>query len=105
MFFYPEEGTNIFVDAFCIPTCCQNKELAEAFINYMLEPEIGKINIEYIAYSTPNSAVYDLLDEETRNNPAMYPAEDVLAKAEAFSHWPEATNKLVSELWLEVTNG
>ena len=102
---HPVEGVNIFVDAMCIPTGARNKAGAEAFINYMLEPEIGKINIEYIAYSTPNSAVYDLLDEETKNNPAMYPAEDVLAKAEAFSHWPEATNKLVSELWLEVTNG
>ena len=34
-FYYPEP-TNYFVDAMCIPSCCQNKELAEIFINYML---------------------------------------------------------------------
>ncbi len=34
-FYYPEP-TNYFVDAMCIPTGCQNQELAEIFINYML---------------------------------------------------------------------
>ena len=37
-FYYPD-ATNYFIDAMCIPSCCQNKELAEIFINYMLSPE------------------------------------------------------------------
>ena len=56
-FYYPER-TNYFIDAMCIPSCAQNKELAEIFINYMLSPEPAIANAEYICYASPNSAVY-----------------------------------------------
>ena len=57
-FYYPER-TNYFVDAMCIPSCCQNKELAEIFINYMLSPEPAIANAEFIYYACPNSLVYN----------------------------------------------
>ena len=56
-FYYPER-TNYFVDAMCIPSCCQNKELAERFINYMLAEEPAIANAEYTWYPSPNSLVY-----------------------------------------------
>jgi spermidine/putrescine-binding protein len=64
-FYYPER-TNYFVDAMCIPSCCQNKELAEIFINYMLSEEPAIANAEYIYYASPNRLVYeseDYIDE------------------------------------------
>ena len=57
-FYYPER-TNYFVDAMCIPSCCQNKELAEIFINYMLSEEPAIANAVYISYGCPNSLVTD----------------------------------------------
>lgn len=57
-FYYPET-CNYFVDAMCIPSCCQNKELAEIFINYMLSEEAAIANAEYIYYASPNSVVYN----------------------------------------------
>jgi len=52
-FYYPKEGTNVFVDSMCIPNCARNKELAEQYINFMLTDEIAIANAEYIAYSSP----------------------------------------------------
>ena len=60
-FYYPER-TNFFVDAMCIPRGCQNQELAEAFINYMLSEEPAIANAEYIYYASPNSLVYNNAD-------------------------------------------
>ena len=57
-FYYPEP-TNFFIDAMCIPTCAQNKELAEIFINYMLSEEAAIANAEYINYASPNKLVYE----------------------------------------------
>ncbi len=57
--FYVPDRTNYFVDAMCIPSCCREKELAEAFINYMLEEEPAIANAEYIMYGCPNSLVYE----------------------------------------------
>ena len=55
------------------------KKLAsEMYINFLNEPEIAAANIEYIQYSTPNDAALALLDEETRNNPVIYPSDDKL---------------------------
>ena len=56
-FYYPE-NTNFYVDAMCIPSCAQNKELAEIFINYMLSEEPAIANAEYTYYASPNSVVY-----------------------------------------------
>ena len=61
-FVYPKEGSNVFVDAMCIPKSSKNKELAELFINFMLEPEIAIANAEYICYASPHTAVFT--DEE-----------------------------------------
>jgi len=55
-FYYPE-ATNYFVDAMCIPSCCQHKELAEIFINYMLSEEPAVANAEFICYASPNTVV------------------------------------------------
>lgn len=63
-FFYPEEGTNLYVDAMCIPKSAKNKEIAERYINFMLsvDPEYGApaiANAEYTYYASPNREVVE----------------------------------------------
>jgi len=58
-FFYPESGTNVFIDAMCIPSCAKNKEIAEEYINFCLNEEISVANAEYICYASPNVLVKD----------------------------------------------
>ena len=81
-FYYPDE-TNYFFDAMCIPTCCQEKELAEIFIDYMLSEEPAIANAEYIWYASPNSLVYeseDYIDEMGEDAMAiLYPPMDDFA--------------------------
>ena len=56
-FFYPEEGTNLYVDAMCIPKSSENKTVAERYINFMLSEEPAVANAEYTYYASPNRAV------------------------------------------------
>ncbi len=56
-FFYPAEGTNLYVDAMCIPKTSKNKELAELYIDFMLREEYAVANAEYTYYASPNLAV------------------------------------------------
>ena len=60
-FYYPEP-TNYYVDAMCVPSCCEHKELAEIFINFMLSRDAAVANAEYTYYASPNKLVYT--DEE-----------------------------------------
>lgn len=101
-FVLPKEGSNLFIDAMCVIKGSKNKELAENFIDYMCEPEIGKANIEYINYSTPLQTVYDLLDEEVQQNPVSYPDNERVARCDIFVNLPDETNKLVQDLWNEI---
>lgn len=56
-FYFPKEGTNVFIDSMCIPKCTKNKTLAEQYINFMLSDEIAIANAEYVAYSCPHTNV------------------------------------------------
>ena len=61
-FYYPEEGTNFFVDAMCVPRCARNVDAAHEYINFMLTKDAAIANAEYIGYGCPNTAVRE--DEE-----------------------------------------
>ena len=56
-FSYPKSGTNVFVDAFCIPKNSRNPEIAESYINFMLSKEPAIANAEYLYYACPNTLV------------------------------------------------
>ena len=101
-FSIPEEGSNIFTDCMCIPATSTKRELSEMYINFMLEPEVGLANTEAIGYSTPNSAVYELLDDEVKNDPVAYPSEEDLARCEYFNYVGSALSAYIDEKWAEV---
>ena len=87
-FCVPEEGSNYFVDAMCIPKGAANKENAEKFINFMCSTEVGLANCDAIGYSTPLNSVLEALDAEVREDPVAYPSDDVLSRCEQFLNLP-----------------
>ncbi len=102
-FVVPASGTNLFVDAMCIPTTSKQKEAAEMYINFMCEPDIAFANIDYICYSTPHSAAYEMLDEEVQNDPVSYPSQDFIAdKTTVFVNLSDEANKTMQDLWTEM---
>ena len=82
----PEEGSNLFNDAMCIPTTCKNKENAELFINFMCEPQIAAANAEYITYGTPNTGALEYIDEDMLTSELIDPPEEYLEKCYTFSN-------------------
>lgn len=98
----PEEGSNLFIDAMCIPKSSKNKELAEEFINFMLEPEVAKANAEYIGYSTPNQAAYDILEDDMKNNELIYLSDEYLDKCYCFTDLPQEVYNYMQDQFLKV---
>lgn len=99
-FVLPEEGVNTFYDAMCIPKGSQNKKGAEAFINFMLEPEIALANAEYIYYATPNKAVIENEDYSLADSEAVYPEN--LKNTQEFHNLPTDTLQYMNNLWMKV---
>ncbi len=100
----PKEGTNVWIDGWVIPKNAENKENAEAFINFMCRPDIAHINFEYLTYSTPNTAARELIeDEEIRDSDILYPDMNALMDTcETFKYLGEDAEELYSDKWLEV---
>ena len=104
-FFLPEhQGFNLFIDAMCIPSCAQEKEAAETFINFLCDPEISAANMEWVCYSTPISEARQYLDPEVANSEVSYPAAEKLLKASSYSFLNPETTRLVEALFMNVRN-
>ena len=101
-FYFPEEGFNIFIDAMCIPKGCQNKEAAEAYINFLCDPEISGQNLDYLGYSTPISEAKQYMDPAMAESDIAYPSDEVLANSEAFVALSNEATQLMDSLWLDV---
>lgn len=97
----PKEGSNVWVDGMCIPKGSKNKELAEQFINFMCRPDIARMNMEYIYYSTPIQAVIDEMDEEEKGNETLNPPEDVIDRCEFF-HDISGDMSKYDQIWMEI---
>ncbi|WP_349946077.1 ABC transporter substrate-binding protein [Lacrimispora sp. BS-2] len=98
----PEDGTNLWLDSWVIPTNAPNKENAEKWINFLCRPDIAKKNFEYITYPTPNKGAFDLLDPELQNNKAVFPDMDTLKNSEVYKYFGDQVDSIYNEAWKEV---
>lgn len=102
-FVTPKSGTNLFIDALCIPIGAKQKEAAEMYINFMCEPDIAYATTSYIGYSTPNSAAFDMLDEETQNDKVSYPDDEYLNNnTTIYCNLSDEANQEMQDLWTDI---
>ena len=105
-FYLPEnQNFNRFIDAMCIPTCAEEKEAAELFINFMCDPEISGANMDYICYASPISEAKNFMDESLAESPVIYPEESVLERGQGFQFLPEDISRYMESLFMQVRNG
>lgn len=98
----PKDGSNLFYDAFCIPTCSKNKENAEAFINFMHKPEIAAENCKYLRYGTPNDGALEYLPDEIKNSELTFPSDEYLNKCYVFSNVDDEVYKYMQEQFVKI---
>ncbi len=107
-FFYPEEGTNLYVDAMCIPKNSENKLIAERYINFMLTEEPAVANAEYTYYASPNRLVYENEDYRAYMNEIKEDAFDKMYDEESIQTATSYANLdgerliLINSLWEEL---
>ena len=104
-FYFPEEGFNLFIDCMMIPSSAEHKAEAEAYINFLLSPEVCGENLDYLGYSATEDAAKEYMDPEMASNDIAYPSTETLARSEAFLYLPTESNQLMDSLWLDVKTG
>jgi spermidine/putrescine transport system substrate-binding protein len=104
-YIYPEEGAVFWVDSFAIPAGAANVDNAHKFIDFMLRAESAKANIEYVGYAAPNKAALELLDEETRNNPIIFPPASVIEAGEFHYDIGDDAMAIMNDYWQKLKTG
>lgn len=97
----PQEGSEIWLDLLAIPADAPHRDLAEKFINFMLEPRIAARTAEFNRAATPNQGARPLLPASSLNNPAIYPPAEVMDRLEWASDLGPG-NLLYDDAWTQV---
>ncbi|TCK07432.1 putrescine transport system substrate-binding protein [Marinobacterium mangrovicola] len=101
----PQEGAGTFFDMMAMPADAKNKDEAYEFMNYILRPDvIAKIS-DYVAYANGNAAATPLIDEEIRNNPGIYPSDEISEKLYTFADLDPKVIRAMTRSWTRVTAG
>ena len=92
----PKEGSNMWMDSWFIPKTCQHKDAAEQFF---CRADIGMENFDYVWYATPNTAVYDELDEEVQESTTIFSDQETLENCEIFNSLDVPATETYDYLW------
>ncbi len=101
----PEEGVNLTIDAWVIPSNSKSKQLAIKWIDFMSRPDIAYINFQYMTYGIPNlETMNKMIDKNLLSDEAVFPNIEKTNKYEMYkdigdfeSVYTEAWKKILSE--------
>ncbi len=103
-FVIPKEGSDMWVDTMVVTAASENKDAAQAFINYVLKADVHRSVAELTLYKVPNKAAMDGLDKALL---AKYPTlgitpAELMAKEQLRDLGP--AQKLYSKTVTEITS-
>ncbi|MDB6123626.1 MAG: polyamine transporter substrate-binding protein [Pedosphaera sp.] len=101
VYFIPKEGSQIWLDNLAVLAKAPHRDLAEKFINFMLDAQIGAQLSSYTQFASPNKAAMQFIPADDLKNPTIYPAADVKAKLE-FLEDLGGKSRLYDEIWMQV---
>ncbi|MEN0104789.1 MAG: polyamine ABC transporter substrate-binding protein [Pseudomonas sp.] len=101
----PKEGANLWFDMLAIPADAKNVAEAHAYINYLLKPDVISKVSDFVGYANANQAADSVMDPEIRNNPSIYPSDEVLKKLYVSSEWTPAVMRWTTRAWNNYKSG
>lgn len=100
----PREGSIVWTDNLAIPKGAPDRRLAELFINFILDAQVGARLSDFTHYATPNDASLPLVRAELRADPAVYPDSAVMARLEFLRDVGEA-RAAYDRIWTRLRAG
>lgn len=97
----PVEGTSLACDNIVMLKSSEHKDLAYAFMNFLLDGEVAAANMEYVYYLAPNTAAYPFLSDDLKAEEPILMSPSIIANCEVIQDLGEG-NALYSEIWDQV---
>ncbi len=100
----PKEGAQVWFDTLAIPKDAPHPEEAHELINYLIRSDVAAKNTNYISYANGDTPT-DLIDKKIRDDKAVYPGADTMAKLYTIVAHDAKTQRLINRLWTRVKTG
>lgn len=97
----PKEGSNMWFDNWAIPKTAKHYKAIYTFLNFMSQPKNAVQNTEYVGYSTPNQAAYQLLPDKIKHDKQFYPSQATLKKLQVYKNLSATKVQEYNDLYLE----
>jgi putrescine transport system substrate-binding protein len=101
----PREGAQMSIDMLAIPRDAPHPDNAHRFIDYILRPDVIAAITNAVSYPNPNLAATALVDPHIRDDPGIYPPDEVLARLYIDAPAPRAYERLRTRVWNRVKSG
>jgi len=101
----PKEGAPLWVDLLQIPADAPHPEYAYLFIDYLLEPKVIAAITDTVGEANGNSASLPYVAEQIRNDPSIYPNEEVMKRLTFDRSWSPEQTREVNRAWARIKSG
>jgi putrescine transport system substrate-binding protein len=101
----PQEGSLVWIDTWAIPANSVNSDAAHRFIDFVLRPDVAAKNSNFIGYANAVPASLPLLAAEVRDDPAIYPPEELRKRFYTISPPDLAYERQRTRTWTRITTG
>lgn len=101
----PKEGSFIWFDVAAIPADAPHPENAHAFLNFLMEPEVIAKVSNRIGYANGNLASLPYLDARVRDDPAVYPPDEVRRALQPDTAESPAYIREAGRAWTRIKTG
>ena len=101
-FTIPREGAVLALDSFVLHRSGAHPDLAQRFIDFMLDGGNAADVSNLIGAGNPNAAATNRIDREIAGNPAIFPPPDEARKLQMLRDFDVHSRRLLSRMWTEI---
>lgn len=102
---HPMEGSLIWFDTLAIPADAPHPNNAHAFLDYLMEPEVIAAVSNEIGFANGNASSRVFIDEALRNDPSVYPGEDIMRDLHPFGFHTQKYIRDLNRAWTRIKTG
>lgn len=103
--FLPKEGAQVVTDVMAVPKDAKHPEAAHKFINFMMRPDIVGPITDFVGYANAIKGADQFVSEERRNDPVIYPPQEVQDKFFSVAIKSPAYEKSRTRAWTRIKTG
>jgi len=101
----PKEGAATWFDMIAVPADADNVDNAHKFLDFLMDPKVIAGITNYVSYPNGNADAMQYVDEEIRNDKAIYPSAETMKGLFTMKVMPPKVSRVRNRVWTKLKTG